>query len=126
MTRILVVEDHPTMRRSLRSILSADGYEVDEVADGAAALAALGTGPPDAIVLDLHVPVIDGAEVLRRIRAEPATRTIPVIVVSATGEEERRPLMAMGADAYLTKPFDPPVLLDRIERALRAAGWPAG
>ena len=125
MARVLVVEDHATMRASLRAILAAAGHEVEEAADGRAALEAVATAPPDLVVLDLHVPVIDGAGVLAALRAGPATERLPVIVVTATGEEERRATMALGADAYLTKPFGPPALLEQVARALPGADPPA-
>lgn len=125
MARVLVVEDHATMRASLRAILVAEGHEVDEAADGGAALEAIAAAPPDLVVLDLHVPVIDGAGVLGALRASHATARLPVIVVTATGEEERRATMSLGADAYLTKPFGPPALLGLVEQVLRGDGPPA-
>jgi CheY-like chemotaxis protein len=123
--RVLLVEDHPTMRRSLVAVLAAEGYEVAEAPDGVDGLAEAASSPPDAIVLDLHVPGIDGLEVLRRLRADPVTVGIPVIVVTATGEEQRRTAMALGAAAYLTKPFGPPVLVETVARVLRAGDPPA-
>jgi len=75
--RVLVVEDHATMRASLRAILAAAGHEVEEAADGRAALEAVATAPPDLVVLDLHVPVIDGAGVLAALRAGPPPNACP-------------------------------------------------
>jgi two-component system phosphate regulon response regulator PhoB len=123
--RVLLVEDHPTMRRSLVAVLAAEGYEVAEARDGRDGLTEAAASPPDAIVLDLHVPGIDGLEVLRRLRADPVTAGVPVIVVTATGEEQRRPAIALGAAAYLTKPFGPPVLVETVARVLRGDDPPA-
>ena len=68
--RVLLAEDHPTMREAVRMVLAGEGYRVTEAADGAAALAAIAEAVPDVIVLDLHMPVMDGAEVLSAVRAE--------------------------------------------------------
>jgi len=123
--RVLLVEDHATMRASLRAILVAEGHAVEEAVDGRAALEAIAAAPPDLVVLDLHVPVIDGGGVLAALRASPDTAGLPVIVVTATGEEERRATMALGADAYLTKPFGPPALLRLVAQVLPGGGRPA-
>jgi two-component system phosphate regulon response regulator PhoB len=117
---VLLVEDHPTMRASLRAVLESEGHEVLEAADGREALEVVASA--DVVVLDLQVPVVPGDEVLRRLRGDPATARLPVVVVTATGEEGRRAALALGADDYLTKPFGPDVLLRTIERVLPSAG----
>ncbi len=124
--RVVVVEDHPTMRASLRVILESGGHEVvAEAADGRAALRAVAESHPDVLVLDLHVPVVSGEDVLRRLGADEATASLPVIVVTADGEEGRRSALALGARGYLTKPFGPDVLLREVERVLPGGGPPA-
>ena len=124
--RVLLAEDHPTMREAVRMVLAGEGYEVVEAADGAAALAQIGRETPDVVVLDLHMPVLDGAEVLTALRADPVTAAIPVIVVTADGDEGRAAARTMGADEYVTKPFDPGALLRTLARVLGGDAPPAG
>lgn len=118
---VLLVEDHPTMREAVRLVLASEAYEVADVADGAAALAAISAQPPDVVVLDLHMPVMDGAEVLRALRADPVTASLPVIVITADGEEGRSAAVRLGADGYVTKPFDPTALLLMVGQVLASA-----
>ena len=120
--RLLLVEDHPTMRGAVRAILEAEGYEVAEVGDGASALEAIRRHPPDLIVLDLNIPGVSGAEVLRELRADPATEAVRVVVATAEGEEGRASAMRLGADEYLTKPFGPAVLLRTVAQVLGGSG----
>jgi CheY-like chemotaxis protein len=124
--RVLIAEDHPTMRDAVRMVLESEGYEVRGVGDGAAALAAIDEVRPDVLVLDLHMPVIDGVGVLDALRADPATADLPVIVITADGEEGRLAARSLGADDYVTKPFDPASLLASVARALAADAPPAG
>jgi CheY-like chemotaxis protein len=98
--------------------LEAEGYEVAEVGDGASALDAIRRHPPDLIVLDLNIPGVSGAEVLRELRADPATSAVRVVVATAEGEEGRASAMRLGADDYLTKPFAPGVLLRTVAQVL--------
>jgi two-component system alkaline phosphatase synthesis response regulator PhoP len=123
--RVLLVEDHPTMREAVRMVLASEGYVVTEASDGVAALAEVARARPDVMVLDLHMPVLDGAAVLGRLRADPLTADLPVIVVTADGEEGRMVARRLGADEYVTKPFDPAALLRMIARVLARAGPPA-
>jgi DNA-binding response OmpR family regulator len=120
--RILIVEDHPTMRGAMRLVLEEAGYGVSEAVDGHAALEAVGTEPPALVVMDLNLPGVTGSEVLTRLREEDATRTLPVIVVTATGEEGRTRVLELGADGYVTKPFSPGALLQTVEQVLQARG----
>jgi CheY-like chemotaxis protein len=122
--RILVVEDHPTLRQAILLVLRDAGMLVQEAAQGDVALAALRRERPDAILLDMNMPGASGAEVLTALRADPATATIPVIVMTATGDEGRAAAMALGAAAYLTKPFSSDVLLRSVEQVLGASGSP--
>lgn len=115
---VLLVEDEPPIRRFLRTTLSAQGYEVTEAADGAAALEQIRKRPPDLLVLDLGLPDMDGAEIIRRLRGTGAT--LPIIVLSSRVDEAGKvAALDLGADDYVTKPFGVDELLARIRAALR-------
>ena len=117
--RVLVVDDEPQIRRALRLVLRANGYQVAEVAGGEAALDALVSEPFDLMILDLILPDVDGVEVCRRVRE---WSRLPVVVLSALGEEEVKVrALDQGADDYVTKPFSAPELLARMRSALRRA-----
>jgi two-component system KDP operon response regulator KdpE len=117
MTRILVVDDDPQILRALRINLRARGYDVDVAADGASALHSAATHPPDLIVLDLGLPDMDGAEVIRGLRARS---TVPVIVLSGRAEgTDKVAALDAGADDYVTKPFGVDELLARIRAVTR-------
>jgi CheY-like chemotaxis protein len=122
--RILIVEDHPTMREAMRLVFEGEGFEIDEAADGEAALHSIGDRPPDLLFLDMNIPGTNGADVLEAIRAEPSTAHIRVIVVTAAGEEGRADAMRRGADEYFTKPFSPTALLQTVERVLAGNATP--
>lgn len=115
---VLLVEDEPPIRRFLRTTLSAQGYEVTEAADGAAALEQIRKRPPDLLVLDLGLPDMDGAEIIRRLRG--TGETLPIIVLSSRVDEAGKvTALDLGADDYVTKPFGVDELLARIRAALR-------
>jgi two-component system KDP operon response regulator KdpE len=122
---LLVVEDEPQLRRYLRATLSAHGYRMEEALDGTAGLHLAAAMRPDAVLLDLGLPDMDGLEVLRRLRE---WSRVPVIILSARGQEDDK-IRALdgGADDYLTKPFGTGELLARIRAALRRSepGGPA-
>jgi CheY-like chemotaxis protein len=115
---ILIVEDHPTMREAMRLVLEHEGFVIREVADGASALQMVRSDPPDLMFLDLNIPGTSGAEVLRQLKADPATANVRVIIVTAEGEEGREYVLSLGADEYFTKPFSPTALLRTVEQAL--------
>lgn len=117
MSRILVIDDEPQIRRLLRVALEAADYRVFEAATGREGLAEVASRQPDAILLDLGLPELDGMEVLRRLREWTST---PVLVLSVqdAGEDKVRAL-DLGADDYVTKPFDTPELLARLRVLLR-------
>jgi two-component system KDP operon response regulator KdpE len=121
--RVLVVDDEPQIRRALRVALSGHGYQVDIAEDGEQALVALASRIPDAVVLDLVMPVTDGFEVLRQTRV---WSPVPIIVLSARGQErDKVEALDLGADDYLTKPFGMEELLARLRAVLRRTGAPA-
>jgi two-component system KDP operon response regulator KdpE len=124
-TRILVVDDEPQIRRALRTSLSAHGYEVRTVANGEEAVVAAAGEAPDLLLLDLGLPDLDGTEVIGRIRA---FSDVPVIVVSVRDRQaDKVAALDAGADDYVTKPFGMEELLARLRAALRrgAAHEPA-
>ena len=117
--RILVCDDEPQILRALRVILRDAGFESVTAASGEEALDLAAVKPPEAAILDLVLPDIDGVEVTKRLRE---WSEMPIIVLSAVGEEEEKVrALAAGADDYVTKPFGPPELVARLEAVLRRA-----
>jgi two-component system, OmpR family, phosphate regulon response regulator PhoB len=129
-TKILIVEDHPTMREAMRMVLEHEGFAIREAADGAAALQMVQQQHPDLVFLDLNIPGTSGADVLKELKGNPETAAVRVIIVTATGEEGRDQVLDLGADEYFTKPFSPLALLRTVERVLHgrdgAADTPSG
>ncbi|WP_109508777.1 response regulator transcription factor [Nocardioides speluncae] len=120
MARILVVDDDHTVREVVVSYLRANKHDVDEAADGEAALRVMRAAPADLVVLDLMLPGIDGLEVCRRLRE---ASDVPVIMLTALGSETDRVVgLERGADDYVTKPFSPRELVLRVDSVLRRAG----
>jgi two-component system, OmpR family, KDP operon response regulator KdpE len=117
-TRILVVDDEPTILRALQTSLESQGYTVSGVTTGEQAVGRAASEMPDLVLLDLGLPKIDGFEVIRRIRAfAPA---LPIVVVSAHGDDASKVrALDWGADDYVSKPFSVPELLARVRTALR-------
>jgi two-component system KDP operon response regulator KdpE len=116
-TRVLVVDDDPQILRALRINLRAREYDVDVAADGASALRAAAAHPPDLVVLDLGLPDLDGAEVIRGLRG---WSNVPIIVLSGRAEgADKVGALDAGADDYLTKPFGVDELLARIRAVTR-------
>ncbi len=116
--RILVVEDHPTMREAMRLVLEGEGFTIEEASDGDAALAMARNDPPDLVFLDLNIPGASGTDVLSALKQDPATAMVRVIIVTATGEEGRERVISLGADEYFTKPFSPLAMLRTVELVL--------
>lgn len=120
MATILVVDDEEPIQELLRFNLEKEGYVVFIATDGEEALKHVASDQPDLIVLDLMLPGMDGLEVCRRLRANPKFQQIPIIMLTAKGEEIDTVLgLELGADDYMTKPFSPRELLARIKARLR-------
>ncbi|HLN23462.1 MAG TPA: phosphate regulon transcriptional regulator PhoB [Patescibacteria group bacterium] len=117
---VMVVEDEPALSTMLRYNLEKEGYRVCEAMDGEEALTVLAERNPDIVLLDWMLPVLSGIEVCRQIRRKPRSRDLPVIMLTARGEEgDKVRGLNTGADDYLTKPFSLPELLARIKALLR-------
>ena len=121
MKRILVIEDDPDIALSLRLTLEREGeFSVEVEAEGAVGLKRALNRPPDLIVLDVNLPGMDGFEVCRHLRKNPATEATPVIMLTArVGESDRVLGLDLGADDYITKPFSPKEALARVRAVLR-------
>ncbi len=118
--RILVVDDDPDILQFVRMNLELDGFEVELAGGGHEALEKIAAVPPDLMLLDVMMPEIDGLTVLRRLRSDPSTANIPVIVLTARSlAEDRVRGLNLGADDYITKPFDLEELLARVRTVLR-------
>jgi two-component system cell cycle response regulator len=119
--RVMVVDDNKDLVLILKRYLEAEGYEVIPAYDGPEALELVPTESPDVIVLDVYMPQMNGKEVLRRLKDDPATADIPVIMQTAASElQDFEDTAVAGADAHLPKPCDPPDLVLMIERLLAA------
>ena len=117
---ILVVEDEPDIAEVIQYNLAREGYRVDIVGDGEHALERIVREAPDLVLLDLMLPGLDGVELCRRLKEDPVTRPIPVIMVTAKGEESDVVLgLGVGADDYVAKPFSPRELTARVRAVLR-------
>ncbi len=120
--RILVVEDEAALGLLLGYNLEAEGYVVERVERGDEAELRLEESPPDLVILDWMLPGVSGLEICRRLRARETTRTLPVIMLTARGEEgERVRGLSVGADDYVVKPFSVPELMARVRALLRRA-----
>ena len=120
MTRILVVEDQEDNRTILRDLLTSAGYEILEAVNGAEGVSLAKAHRPDLILMDIQLPLIDGYEATRRIKAEDALAAIPIVAVTSyalSGDEAKA--RAAGCDAYITKPYSPFDLLSVIRAHLR-------
>lgn len=120
--RILIVEDEAALSTLLAYNLEKEGFTVRVAADGEQAVEALAEEQPDLVLLDWMLPHYSGIEICRRIRRDPATRALPVIMLTAKGEEaDRIRGLDTGADDYVTKPFSPAELIARVRALLRRA-----
>jgi two-component system, OmpR family, response regulator ResD len=122
MVTVLVVDDDATVSDVVARYLEREGYDVDTVRDGTAALEQAAAHWPDLVVLDLMLPGVDGLEVCRRLREQAP---VPVIMLTARGDEDDRVVgLELGADDYVSKPFSPRELVSRVKAVLRRAQAP--
>ncbi len=123
MSTILIVEDSIVQREMMTDLLKASGLEVTHASDGAEALEAIHKAPPDLVVLDIVMPRMNGYELCRRLKSDPKTQNVPVVMCSSKGEEfDRYWGMKQGADAYIAKPFQPIELVEIVKQLLRGQG----
>ena len=119
-SRVLIVEDEPDIRELVVHHLKREGYLVSAASSGEEALRQVQAAPPDLVLLDLMLPAMDGLEVCRRLRQDPATVSLPIVMLTAKGDEVDRVLgLEIGADDYIVKPFSPKELLARVRAVLR-------
>ena len=119
---VLIVEDEAPLVMLLRYNLEKEGFQVCEAADGEEALVQIAERKPDVVLLDWMLPLVSGIEVCRRIRRSPETRALPVIMLTARGEESDRVRgLDSGADDYVVKPFSPSELVARLRAVIRRA-----
>ena len=123
--RVLIAEDEPHIVESLRFILDLEGYEVLAVTDGREVLDAVRRHMPDVVILDVMMPNCNGFEVLKSLKADSVLASIPVLMLTAKGQErDRDTALGLGADVFVTKPFSNRDVLERV-RALLAKPAPA-
>jgi CheY-like chemotaxis protein len=118
--RVLVVDDDPHVLQLLRVNFELEGYDVDSANNGEEALKRIAAQKPDVLVCDVMMPGMNGLEVVERVRSEPTTAKLPIVMVSAKAQQaDLTAGGAAGADAYVTKPFDPQDLLDAVAKVLK-------
>ncbi|HVS68317.1 MAG TPA: BTAD domain-containing putative transcriptional regulator [Mycobacteriales bacterium] len=120
---VLVVDDNPANIRLLEAVLSAHGYNVRAAENGPTGLQMIADDPPDLVILDVQMPGMNGHEVCRRIREDEASAMLPVIVVTASGNEEKLSALDAGADDFVARPFDQAELLARVRSLLRIKAY---
>lgn len=120
MSTVLVVEDSLAQRQMISDLLKGSGLKVTVACDGVEALEGIQKSAPDLVVLDIVMPRMNGYEVCRRIKSDPKTQNVPVVMCSTKGEEfDRYWGMKQGADAYIAKPFQPTELIGTVKQLLR-------
>ncbi len=118
--KIVVIEDEPDIREVIEYNLTREGYRVRSTRDGEDGLRLVREEAPDVVLLDLMLPALDGIDVCRQLKADPLTRAIPIVMVTAKGEESDIVLgLGVGADDYVAKPFRPKELIARVKAVLR-------
>lgn len=119
--QVMIVEDEPNIVESLSFVFSREGWQVSAALDGETAIERLLKQPPDVLVLDVMLPPHSGFEVLKRVRGEPDLKRLPVLVLTAKGQEQdRHTALRLGADAFVTKPFSNRDIVQQV-RELAAA-----
>jgi twitching motility two-component system response regulator PilH len=120
MSTVLIVEDSVTQREMITDLLKASGLTVTHASDGVEALEAIQTACPDLVVLDIVMPRMNGYEVCRRLKSNPKTQNLPVVICSSKGEQvDHYWGIKQGADAYIAKPFQPTELVGTVKQLLR-------
>jgi two-component system alkaline phosphatase synthesis response regulator PhoP len=120
--KILIVEDDPSFSRAISHMIGKEGYEVITASNGLAGLRMAKEDKPDLLILDVMLPGLDGFEICSRLRADSPTARLPIIMLSAKGQEtDKTTGLKVGADVYLTKPVDRAVLLENITSLLAKA-----
>jgi two-component system cell cycle response regulator DivK len=118
-TNILVAEDNPVNRELLRELLEQRGYAVAEACDGQEALRMLQENRPDAVLLDIGMPILDGYAVAREIRGSPTLASLPVLAITAYAMQgDREKILRSGFDGYLSKPINAVTLMQELDRLL--------
>lgn len=121
-TRVLIVEDDPDIAQLVARYLDKAGFDTERAANGHDALQAISARRPDLLVLDLMLPQVDGIEICRIVRADAATASLPIIMLTARADESERIVgLELGADDYMAKPFSPGELVARVRALLRRA-----
>jgi DNA-binding response OmpR family regulator len=117
--KILIADDEPNIVISLEFLMKREGFQVCVASDGEAALAAIASAPPDLVLLDVMLPKKDGFEVCQQVRANPAWQQVKIVMLTAKGREtEVAKGLALGADAYVTKPFSTRELVEQVKQLL--------
>jgi DNA-binding response OmpR family regulator len=120
--RVLVVDDDPVILRLLEVNFRLDGFEVATASRGDDAIAAVDRDPPDAVIVDVMMPGVDGYEVCERLRADPRFNTLPIVMLTARSQEDDRNRgTALGVAGYMTKPFDPAELVAFVRSLLEGS-----
>ncbi|NEO83396.1 MAG: response regulator [Spirulina sp. SIO3F2] len=120
MSKVLVVEDSMAQRQMISDLLEDSGLTVEVASNGVEALKQVETYAPDIVVLDIVMPQMNGYELCRRLKSDPKTQNVPVVMCSSKGEEfDRYWGMRQGADAYIAKPFQPMELIGTVKQLLR-------
>jgi DNA-binding response OmpR family regulator len=115
--RVLIAEDEPHIVESLTFVLRRGGYEVEAVLDGESAIGVVRTDRPDLMILDVMLPRLNGFEVLKLVKSDPALRSMPVLVLTAKGQaQDRKMAEAIGVEGFMTKPFSNRDILDEVRR----------
>lgn len=117
--RILVVDDEPDILKVVLFRLKKLGYDLSSATNGIEAIDSVRNNKPDLILLDLRIPVLDGVEVAKRLKADNSTRNIPIIIVTASTHQVEEKAKECKADDYITKPFSPDELIEKVEKFLK-------
>src|SRR5438105_12584086 len=121
--RLLVVDDTPQNARLLEAILAPRGYSVLLAHSGAEGLERVRSDVPDLVLLDILMPDMSGYDVCRRLREDPATRLLPVVMLTSSGDQDKVAAIEAGADDFIARPFNPPELLSRVRSLLRIKAY---